>query len=55
MYKEGIESKNSEELELLNVLREYKAKFKDFEKATKKSDKHAKQFEKELKLLNQRQ
>lgn len=52
IYQKQIEIKATEEMELLTVLKDYKAKFTDFEKATKKSERHGKQFEKELKLLS---
>ena len=39
---------------MIKVLKEYKGKYQEFEKATKTSKQNYKQFEKELKLLNKR-
>ena len=41
-----------EEKELLKVLKDYKGKFAELEKHTKLSAKNTKQFEKEVKTLN---
>lgn len=40
---------------MVKVLKEYKAKYQEFEKATKTSKSNYKQFEKEIKLLGKKQ
>ena len=40
---------------MVKVLKEYKSKYQEFEKATKTSKQNYKQFEKEIKLLNKKQ
>ena len=39
---------------MVKVLKEYKSKYQEFEKATKTSKANYKQFEKEIKLLSKR-
>lgn len=54
IYREETEKKKTEELELLKVLKEYKSKYQEFEKATKKSSAAQNQLEKEKRALDTR-
>ena len=54
IYSEETEKKKVEELELLKVLKEYKSKYQEFEKATKKSAAAQNQLEKEKRALETR-
>lgn len=51
LYKENTATKINEEKELLKVLKDYKGRYTEFEKATKKSKINFKQFEKEARML----
>lgn len=46
------EKKRDEEKELLKILKDYRQKFNEFEKANKKTKDYYKNFEKEIKALN---
>ena len=54
LYKEQTKVKVDEEKQLLSVLKEYKAKYQEYEKATKTSKKSHQTYQKELKALDQR-
>ena len=51
IYKTQTEAKNKERDELNKILKDYKSKYGEFEKATKKTRDYYKTFEKELKQL----
>jgi putative protein kinase ArgK-like GTPase of G3E family len=49
LYNEQTEQKLKEKEELAKILKDYKGKYAEFEKATKKSKEYYKNFEKEVK------
>ena len=52
LYVQQTEKKKDEEKELLKILKDYRQKFNEFEKANKKTKDYYKNFEKEIKALN---
>lgn len=48
LYKQQTEAKMTEKKELEKILKDYKGKYAEFEKATKKSREYYRNFEKEL-------
>lgn len=54
LYKAQTLQKQNEEKELLKILKEYRTKYAEFEKATKKTKDYYKNFEKEIRTLDQR-
>ena len=53
-YKEQTKVKHEEEKQMINVLKEYKAKFQEFQQATKFSKQNQKKFQKEVTQLDKR-
>ena len=51
MYKQQTEQKRNEEKELIKILKDYRGKYTEFEKATKKTKEYYKNFEKEIRAL----
>lgn len=54
LYKAQTAQKTQEHAELAKILKEYRAKFAEFEKATKKTKDYYKNFEREIRTLDQR-
>lgn len=52
LYKQQTEQKLNEQKELLKILKDYKQKYTEFEKATKKTKDYYKNFEKEIRQLD---
>lgn len=51
IYKTRTEAKKTEHKELFKILRDYRVKYAEFEKATKKTREYYKTFERELRQL----
>lgn len=54
LYNQQTEQKLKEKEELTKILKDYKGRYAEFEKATKKSKEYYKNFEKEVRQQEQR-